>query len=228
MKIAIIPARGGSKRIPRKNIRLFLGKPIIAYAIETAKRSGCFDRIIVSTDDTEIAEIAKTYGADVPYVRSAGTSDDNASLHDVVVEVMSFLSEDILVRQVALILPTSPLLTVEIVKEVMECLDIEGYDSALTVAEYDVSPDKALTISDNGVIVRQNSSQLLKRSQELKTYFHDAGQIYAFYANDVVRRNTLTGSQCKAVILDRMSCQDIDTLNDWLLAEMKYKLGVEQ
>ncbi|MEZ9665368.1 pseudaminic acid cytidylyltransferase [Vibrio cyclitrophicus] len=228
MKVAIIPARGGSKRIPRKNIKLFCGKPIIAYAIEVAKRAGYFDRIIVSTDDAEIANIAQAYGADVPYVRSAKSSDDQATLHDVVVEVLSLLPRTTQETKVALILPTSPLLKVETVHMVMECLENKDYDSAITVAKYEVSPDKALTLSGNGSIRRQNASQLMKRSQDHETFYHDAGQMYAFYADDVISRQTLTGMHCKAVILDRMSCQDIDTPSDWVLAEVKYKLGSEK
>ncbi|GAL08842.1 N-acetylneuraminate cytidylyltransferase [Photobacterium aphoticum] len=227
MNIAIIPARGGSKRIPRKNIKLFCGKPIIAYAIESAKKSGCFDRVIVSTDDTEIAEIAKAYGADVPYVRSAKSSDDLATLHDVVIEVLRLLTESVTEANVALILPTSPLLSTATIYKVMAELNNEDYDSVLTVVEYEVSPDKALGLSENGSIIRQNASKLVKRSQEQQTLYHDAGQIYAFRAEDVTKRKTLTGNQCKAVILDRLNCQDIDTPSDWVLAEMKYKLGRE-
>ncbi|NAZ46789.1 pseudaminic acid cytidylyltransferase [Vibrio toranzoniae] len=227
MKIAIIPARGGSKRIPRKNIKLFCGKPIISYSIESARQSGCFDRVIVSTDDVEIAEIAKTYGAEVPYVRSAKSSDDYASLHDVVVEVLTQLTESVSVAHVALILPTSPLLSADTIRTVMDYLGTEEYDSALTVVEYEVSPDKALTLSDSGSIVRQDSNQLMKRSQEHMKCYHDAGQIYAFYADDVRSRKTLTGKRCKAVILDHMDSHDIDTPNHWLLAEMKYKLSRE-
>lgn len=227
MKIAIIPARGGSKRIPRKNIKLFCGKPIISYSIEAARQSGCFDRVIVSTEDDEIAEIAKTYGAEVPYVRSVKSSDDYASLHDVVVEVLSQLTESVSVTHVALILPTSPLLNIDNIHTVMEYLDKEEYDSVLTVVEYEVSPDKALSLSESGSIVRLNANQLTKRSQEHMKCYHDAGQIYAFYAGDVLSRKTLTGEHCKAIILDRMNCHDIDTPDDWLLAEMKYKLSRE-
>lgn len=226
MNVAIIPARGGSKRIPRKNIKLFFGKPVIAYAIEAATLSGCFDRVIVSTDDQEIADVAKAYGAEVPYLRSKSSSTDHATLHDVVVEVLDSLKAFSL-KNIALILPTSPLLRINTVQEVMSYLDSDEYDSALTVVEYETSPDKALSLASNGSIIRQNISLLVKRSQEHQTFYHDAGQIYAFRANEVLARKTLTGAQCRAVILDRMNCQDIDVPSDWVLAEMKFKLGQE-
>ncbi|EJK2116476.1 pseudaminic acid cytidylyltransferase [Vibrio navarrensis] len=226
MNVAIIPARGGSKRIPRKNIKLFFGKPVIAYAIEAATLSGCFDRVIVSTDDQEIADVAKAYGAEVPYLRSKSSSTDHATLHDVVVEVLDSLKAFSL-KNIALILPTSPLLRINTVQEVMSYLDSDEYDSALTVVEYETSPDKALSLASNGSIIRQNISLLVKRSQEHQTFYHDAGQIYAFRANEVLARKTLTGAQCRAVILDRMNCQDIDVPSDWVLAEMKFKLGRE-
>ncbi|MCF7487674.1 pseudaminic acid cytidylyltransferase [Vibrio sp. A2-1] len=225
MKIAIIPARGGSKRIPRKNIKDFHGKPIIAYSIEAALASGCFDKVIVSTDDDEIADVANQYGAEVPFIRSMKSSDDHATLHDVVVEVLERLTEHSTVSNVALILPTSPLLSIATISKAMNHLNNEDYDSALTVVEYETSPDKALGLSNIGSIVRQNIGQLVKRSQEHQAFYHDAGQIYAFRANEVLARKTLTGNQCKAVILERMGCQDIDTPSDWVLAEMKYKLG---
>jgi pseudaminic acid cytidylyltransferase len=224
MKVAIIPARGGSKRIPRKNIKKFYGKPIIAYAIEVAKKSGCFDRIIVSTDDDEIAQIARDFGAETPFLRSEIASDDHASLHDVVSEVIEKLNYEAKVGNVALILPTSPLLSIETVKEVFDSLAVNECDSALTVVEYEVSPDKALGLSEHGCIVRQNSASLTKRSQEHQKFYHDAGQIYAFKGSDVTSRNTLTGPNCKAIILERLECQDIDTLDDWFLAEVKYEL----
>lgn len=226
MNVAIIPARGGSKRIPRKNIKLFFGKPVIAYAIEAAALSGCFDRVIVSTDDQEIADVAKAYGAEVPYLRSKSSSTDHATLHDVVVEVLDSLKAFSL-KNIALILPTSPLLSINTVQEVMSYLDGDEYDSALTVVEYETSPDKALSLASNGSIIRQNISLLVKRSQDHQTFYHDAGQIYAFRANEVLARKTLTGAQCRAVILDRMNCQDIDVPSDWVLAEMKFKLGRE-
>lgn len=224
MNIAIIPARGGSKRIPRKNIKLFLGKPIIAYSIETAISSGSFDRVIVSTDDQEIADVAKTYGAEVPYIRSDKSSTDHASLHDVVVEVLNCMPDKKFLRDIGLIIPTSPLMSIHTVKEVMGSLNSEEYDSALTVVPYETSPDKALSLTDNGSIIRNNASLLIKRSQEHQKFYHDAGQIYAFRADDILERKTLTGKRCRAIILDYMNCQDIDFPSDWILAEMKFKL----
>ena len=222
MNIAIIPARGGSKRIPRKNIKLFYGKPIIAYAIEVAKNAKCFDRIIVSTDDNEIAKIARTFGAETPFQRSKGASDDHASLHDVVVEVISELSQEIIVNKVAVILPTSPLLSTKTVQSVFNSLEEANYDSALTVVEYEVSPDKALGLSELGCIEKKNIGLLNKRSQEQQKLYHDAGQIYVFKGLEITTRKSLTGECCKAIILSRLNCQDIDTKEDWLLAEAKY------
>ncbi|MBC5832146.1 pseudaminic acid cytidylyltransferase [Vibrio metschnikovii] len=227
MNIAIIPARGGSKRIPRKNIKLFFGKPIIAYSIETAMRSGCFDRVMVSTDDQEIADVAKAYGAEVPPLRSEKSSTDHATLHDVVAEVLDSFKDEFSLKNIALILPTSPLLSINTVQAVMGSLDGDEYDSALTVVEYETSPDKALSLSSTGSIIRQNISLLVKRSQDHQIFYHDAGQIYAFRADEVLERKTLTGDKCKAVILDRMHCQDIDVPSDWAIAEIKFKLSQE-
>ena len=223
MNIAIIPARGGSRRIPQKNIKHFAGQPIIAYPIKAALTSGCFDHVMVSTDNEQIARIARDYGASTPFYRTSGTANDVASLHDVVLETLTGLSNlNHVIEQVAVILPTTPMLNVNTIKNVMRFVDHPEYDSAITVTEYAVSPQRALSLSPDGTIIKHHNVQPGIRSQEQPKYLHDAGQMYAFHAADVSQRNTLSGAKCQAIILDYMQCQDIDTDDDWAIAEFKY------
>lgn len=222
MRIAIIPARGGSKRIPRKNIRLFKGMPIIFYAIQVAQHSKLFDRIIVSTDDQEIADTAESFGAEIPFLRSKEASDDYSTLYDVAKEVIINLNLNIKNLDVAIILPTAPLLTVSTVKKCLHNLENDEFDSALTVTEFEVNPKRALEIGSNGCIVKCFSSDIRYRSQDHKILYHDAGQMYAFSAKEMLGRETITSSKSKAVVLKRLECQDIDSEDDWFLAEVKY------
>lgn len=224
MDIAIIPARGGSKRIIGKNIKPFLGQPIIGYSIKAALESKCFDKVYVSTDDHAIAKVSIEYGAEVPFYRDGSSSDDHATLHEVVVNFLSTLESAHEVEKVGLILATAPLLTIETVRNVMSSLDEPCIDSALTVTEFEVSPFRSLSISASGCIIKNHESKLRNRSQDFPSHYYDAGQIYGFYAEGVLKREAITSDRCKAVILDRFSCQDIDTMSDWYLAEAKYKL----
>lgn len=224
MRIAIIPARGGSKRIPRKNIKLFNGKPILAYSIEAAIESDCFQRVLVSTEDLEIAQIAKSFGAEIPFFRSKKTADDYSTLHDVVVEIIESLELYNEHVQIIVILPTVPFLTSKKVKDFTAAFEDERYDSAITVVSYDVSPFKALKICDSGFLGRASQGHLQERSQDLDDLFHDAGQMYAFYADEILLRTSLVGMSCKPVQVDRAECHDIDDLYDWSIAEMKYAM----
>ncbi len=224
MKIVIIPARGGSKRITRKNIRLFHGKPILAYPIEAAVEAKCIERVIVSTEDPEIAEIARSFGAETPFLRSNQAADDHSTLHDVAVEVINNLQLSNEHVQVIVILPTVPFVTPQKVIDFATILDDKNYDSALTVVRYEVSPFKALSISEDGVLEKASQDHLSERTQDLDDLFHDAGQMYAFYANEVLTRNSLTGVSCVPVKVERAECHDIDDLYDWSMAEMKYTL----
>ncbi len=221
--IAVIPARGGSKRIPGKNIKDFLGLPILAYSISTALASGLFEVVMVSTDDEEIAEVAKRFGAEVPFIRSSKNSDDYATTVDVLNEVLSaYRSEKNKAFDFACcIYATAPLIKKDKIIEGYQVLVSENRESVFPVVAYGYPVWRGLQI-ENGktqMIWKQYQSE---RSQDLKTVYHDAGQWYWFDA-----RKTLTGlftENSSSVILSEMEVQDIDTMNDWKLAELKFKL----
>lgn len=221
--LAIIPARGGSKRIPRKNIQNFLGKPIIAYSIEAALQSGLFDEVMVSTDDKEIAEIAIQYGAKVPFFRSAKTADDFATTLDVLKEVeLCYTNElNITFDFICCIYPTSPLLRVEKIKEGFHLLKDKNLDVVYPIVAFSYPILRAVEIVD-GVTQMVWNQYMNSRSQDLKTYYHDAGQWYWYNPSKIV--DSLFTNKTASIILGEDEIQDIDTLTDWKLAEMKYKL----
>lgn len=223
-KIAIIPARGGSKRIPRKNIKEFLGKPIIAYSIEAALESNAFDEVMVSTDDTEIAEIAKKYGANVPFFRSPEMSDDTAMTAPVLIEVLDEykkLGHDF--QYCCCIYPTAPFINSKKINEGMELLLKSGADSVLPVVKFSYPPQRCL-------IKRGDNVQMLHpenynvRSQDLEPYYHDAGQFYCLKTLSLRNEIKLFCKNILPIILSECEVQDIDTTEDWKIAEMKYKL----
>ena len=223
MKIAIIPARGGSKRIPRKNIRLFAGKPIIAYSIETAIASGLFDRVIVSTEDTEIAEISTRHGADVPFRRPPNLSDDEASTDTVLFHAIAEC-ERIYgpVRQGCCLYPTSPLLTTADLARGFDLLLEYAATSAFPVVKYDFPIDQAFALE--GVRLRARWPEMLSsRSQFLPDYYHDAGMFYWFDVAKVLLAGQLFCDDCVAFPIPAERCQDINTEDDWALAELKYR-----
>ncbi|MCA9816330.1 MAG: pseudaminic acid cytidylyltransferase [Cyanobacteria bacterium HKST-UBA01] len=220
--LAIIPARGGSKRIPRKNIRDFLGKPIIAYSIEAAIHSDLFQDVIVSTDDEEIASIARSYGAAVPFMRSAETSDDNTGIMAVVEEVVESLKqEDRTYEFSCCILATAPFVTAQKLADSYRCIKDAGTASLSTVSEFDYPIQRALRIEENrlSMLTPQN---YLKRSQDLEKCFHDAGQFYWFLnsALKLTINNLFEGAY--PFIIPASEMQDIDTETDWKIAEYKY------
>lgn len=217
--LAIIPARGGSKRIPRKNIRPFLGKPIIAYSIEAAQQSGLFDEIMVSTDDEEIIEVANEYGASIPFKRSAENADDYATLADVVDEVVeSYKSENKAFNYGCCILPTAPLIKGENLRGALKVLVEEDFDSVRPVVPFSYPIQRALRLN-NGRIEMFNPENQNVRSQDLEPAYHDAGQFY-WFRFDKGMRSVKKG----AIVLTNKEVQDIDDKEDWKLAEMKFKL----
>lgn len=221
--IAIIPARGGSKRIPRKNIKLFMGKPVIAYSIEAALRSGLFDEVMISTDDDEIAEIACKYGAKVPFMRSADTSNDYAATADVILEVLKKYREqgkefDI----VCCIYSTAPFVTPERLKEGYAKMSI-GIDSVFTCVAYSYPVQRSLHIID-GKISMVSPEYIACRSQDLEPLYHDAGQFYMSHVASFIQEKTFWGNNTAGLVLSELEVQDLDTLTDWTLAEMKYEL----
>ncbi len=223
--IAIIPARGGSKRIPNKNIKLFLGKPIIYYSIKVAIDSCLFDEIMVSTDSQEIADISIKYGASVPFLRSKKNSDDNATTISVLKEVLNKYDG---FTYAACIYPTAPLISVKSLTEAKTIISETNFDSVFTVIKYGHPVQRALKVNDkSGKVEMINKDNLNIRSQDLISTFHDAGQFYFFKINPVMESNTLFTDNSRALILSELEAQDIDTEPDWKLAELKYKLRDE-
>ena len=223
-RLAIIPARGGSKRIPGKNIKDFLGKPIIAYSIETAAASGLFDEIMVSTDDEAIADTARRYGAVVPFMRSAEASDDFATTADVLREVLSkYAGQGHDIEEACCIYATAPLMNGERLVEALAEMHAGGYDCAFPVVQFSYPPQRGLVIR-NGKVSRNDPKHAMTRSQDLEPIYHDAGQFYFFKVDSFAARNTLISTNSCAIVLPELEVQDLDNLTDWALAEMKYKL----
>lgn len=222
--IAVITARGGSKRIPRKNIKDFNGKPIMAYSIEAAVGSGVFDKVMVSTEDEEIADIARHFGAEVPFYRSAETASDYATTTDVLNEVISGYekmgeSYDI----VACIYPTAPFITSKRLREAVQRLKASDADSLIPVVRFSFPPQRAMEIREGYLIFRQ-PEYMNSRSQDLTPHYHDAGQFYVFKKDSFIRNQRIMAGRILPMELPETEVQDIDNPVDWQLAELKYKL----
>jgi pseudaminic acid cytidylyltransferase len=225
MNIAIIPARGGSKRIPRKNIKEFHGKPLIAYSIEAAKASKCFDRIIVSTDDIEIAEVAKKYGAEVPFIRPAEISDDFATTMDVMQHAITYCTEQgYKLNLVCCIYATAPFLLPEYLQQAQAELNDSTIEYAFSVTSFAFPIQRAIKLTDVGTVNMFNSEHSDTRSQDLTEAYHDAGQFYWGKASAFSQGKAIFAAHSKAVILPRKRVQDIDTPEDWELAEALYSV----
>jgi pseudaminic acid cytidylyltransferase len=223
-RIAIIPARGGSKRIPRKNIRDFLGKPIIAYTIEVATQSGVFDEVMVSTDDEEIAKLSTYYGASVPFFRSSKTADDFATTVAVLEEVLNNYKEKGREFDYACcIYPTSPLIQVEKLKHAMDLIESKKFDSVFPVLKFSYPIWRSLKI-EAGKAFMNWPEYLNTRSQDLPASFHDAGQFYWLCVTCFLKNLSLFTNNSGVLELDELEVQDIDHLTDWKLAELKYQL----
>jgi len=224
VNIAIIPARGGSKRIPRKNIKLFFGKPMIAWSIEAAKASGCFDRIIVSTDDDEIADIAKRYGAEVPFMRPAELSNDFAGTTPVVKHAIeTLLAQGGTLNDVCCIYATAPFVTAEDIRQAFEKLVANNCNYVFSATSFPFPIQRALKVSERGYVEMFQPENFAKRSQDLEESFHDAGQFYWGTVKAWVDESLIFGHNSMAHILPRYRVQDIDTPEDWLRAEMLFK-----
>ncbi len=225
--LAIIPCRGGSKRIPRKNIKDFLGKPIIAYSIEAAFESNLFETVMVSTDDKEIAEIALNFGAKVPFFRSAETSGDYATTIDVIHEVISqykyhFKKE---FDFVCCIYPTAPLIQVTHLKLGLDLINSSHFDCVFPVVAFAYPVWRGLIITDQGKTQMFWPEYLNTRSQDLKKLYHDAGQWY--WMNIKQLNRSIFTQNTGSIILSEHEVQDIDNFSDWKLAEIKYKISHE-
>jgi N-acylneuraminate cytidylyltransferase len=226
MTVAIIPARGGSKRIPRKNIQLFHGKPIIAYAIETAIESALFSRVIVSTDDEEIAQIAKNHGAEVPFLRSEENADDFATTSSVLLEVLEQLSTSgELYTSACCIYPTSPLIDSKDLKHANEQFIKNKYDVLISCVAYSFPIQRSFQLNNKTFNVELNQPDAInQRSQDLIKNYHDAGAMYFFNVQKFKAAKSLWEGNIGAFELSELKVQDIDTLEDWKIAELKYSI----
>jgi pseudaminic acid cytidylyltransferase len=222
--ICIIPARGGSKRIPRKNIKEFLGKPIIAYSIHAALDSGLFDEVMVSTDDLEIAEIAKNFGAKVPFMRSVNNSDDFATTFDVIEEVIkSYESQGNKFENICCIYSCAPFVTKHKLNEAYSKLKTDNFDTVFPVIQYSFPIQRAIGLF-NGKIEMFDKKHKNTRTQDLPKSFHDSGQFYWMNTKAILNKKCLITDNTGIIIISELESQDIDTELDWKLAELKYRL----
>jgi len=223
--ICIIPARGGSKRIPRKNIKDFCGKPIIAYSIEVARQSGLFKKIVVSTDDEQIADVAKAYGAEVPFIRPSRLSDDIVGTSKVFLHALEWLEEHGISAEFACcIYATAPLLQVQYLLAGRDALKHGSANTAISVTSYPYSIFRSLKIDGKGYAEMFWPEYRKKRSQDMPEAYHDAGQFYWVRLINFILEPNLLGKQTKAIILPRWQVQDIDTQEDWTHAELLYQI----
>jgi len=224
MRVAIIPARGGSKRIPRKNIKDFCGKPMIAWSIEAAKASGYFDRIIVSTDDHEIAEIARQWGADVPFMRPPELSDDYTGTIPVIRHAVQWLdANESKVDYACCVYATAPFVSVQDLKAGWELIDGSDYDYAFSVTSYGFPIQRAIRMTEQGRVAMFNPENFMTRSQDLEEAWHDAGQFYWGTAKAWCEEKVIFGEGSVPVKLPRHRVQDIDTPEDWTRAEWLFR-----
>lgn len=218
--LCIIPARGGSKRIPRKNIKPFMGKPIIAYSIEAALNSGLFDEVMVSTDDVEFAEVAKQFGAAVPFLRSEKTANDYAGLTDVIDEVVATYKErGIIFDNYCCLLSTAPFVNSDLLKQSYELFVEKEFDTLRPIVRFDYPIQRAYRMDEDNVVSFMQPEYLNTRSQDLEKAYHDAGLFY--WGTCAVG---FKGNKWGGYVIDESVCQDIDTEDDWRMAELKFKL----
>jgi pseudaminic acid cytidylyltransferase len=222
--LAIIPARGGSKRIPGKNIKSFEGVPIIAFAIGAARESGAFDEIMVSTDSEEIAEVAVRHGAAVPFLRSVQAADDHATTSEVLTEVLDrYAASDQRFELGCCIYPCNPFLTADKLRAARRAFEAGGFDCLFTAVRYGYPPQRAFRIED-GRMRLVSPENIDRRSQDLEPIFHDAAQYYWFRVDALRRSGRLWTDNTGVMELPESEVQDIDTPTDWALAELKYRM----
>lgn len=224
MKLAIIPARAGSKRIPAKNVKPFLGQPILAYSIEAALSSGLFDDVVISTDSEMIGELARSYGASFPFRRSEKNSDDFATTADVLLEVLEMYALHFeKATVVCCIYPTAPFVTAEKLKASFNLLTEGRFDSVFPILRYSHPIQRSLRL--DGTHLRMiHPEHVNTRSQDLKPAYHDSGQFYWIMAEQLERKKRIITDNTGAYVISDLEAQDIDTEDDWKLAELKYQL----
>lgn len=221
--VAIITARGGSKRIPRKNIKNFMDKPIMAYSIIAAVESGVFDEVMVSTDDKEIAEVSKKYGAVVPFFRSPATSDDFSNTNDVLKEVLTVYRDmGMKFDNACCIYPTAPFVTAAKLKAALKKLEESGADTVMPVAEFSFPIWRSVSMDANSKIAFNWPENAFRRSQDLPPAYHDCGQYYFFNVERFLTNGMLVTGNTYGILTPSTEMQDIDNEDDWKLAEIKY------
>ncbi len=229
MKLAIIPARGGSKRIPRKNIKLFHGKPMISWSIAAAQKSGCFDRIIVSTDDEEIAAVAREWGAETPFLRPAELSDDHTGTNAVIKHALRWLdNEGSPATHACCIYATAPFVQASSLQEGLSRLIQSERSYAFTVTSFPFPIQRAIRISSEGTVEAIWPENIFRRSQDLEEAYHDAGQFYWGTAEAFLNDTVVFSSASVPIVLPRHLVQDIDTLEDWRRAELMFRVIQEE
>ena len=226
--VAIITARGGSKRIPRKNVKEFLGKPILLYSIEAALNSGIFEEVMVSTEDEEIAELARKAGAVVPFMRGDENANDFATTTDVLLEVVGeYEKRGKHFEFGCCIYPTAPFVTAEKLRDGMEKLAASDADTLMPVVPFSFPPQRGMVIREEKLQFVQ-PEHALTRSQDLEHWYHDVGQFYCFRTENFKRNKILTVGNVLPYVVSELEVQDIDTISDWKIAEMKYEAMVEK
>ena len=226
MKIAIIPARGGSRRIINKNIKKFCGKPIIAYSIETAKKSKLFDRIIISTDSKKIAKIAKQYGGEVPFIRPKSLSGDYTGTAEVTAHAVNLIKEkyNTNIKVVCCIYAIAPFIQVKDLHKAWKLFKFGKWNFVFAATSYSYPVFRSFQKKENGGLKPLYPNHLKKRSQDLNIVLHDAGQFYWATPNNWIKKKLSFNHQSTVIELPNWRVQDIDTLEDWKRAELKYKI----
>jgi N-acylneuraminate cytidylyltransferase len=225
MNICVIPARGGSKRIKKKNIKLFLGKPIISYSIQTALKSQCFDMVLVSTDDVEIKDIAIKYGAKVPFLRSKSISDDYTPINEVIKDSISWLIDNgYKVDNVCCLYATSPFAQADSISKGLRSLLSSRKSFSVAVTEFNYPVQRAVRIIDKVSIEPMFPKFISMRSQDLEQSFHDAGQFYWGTLSAILNDIDVLSTNSTFVTIPSYMVQDIDTLDDWKRAELMFKV----
>ena len=223
--LCVIPARGGSKRIPGKNIRDFLGKPIIAYSIEAAIKSGLFEEVMVSTDDEEIAQVALKYVAKLPFMRSEKNSDDFATTADVLLEVLiGYEKQGKNFDQACCLYPTAPFVSVESLHRGLDLLISEDYDTVLPIVEFSFPILRSLKMGKNGIVEPNWNEYMSYRSQDLEPAYHDVGQFYWLNVSSFMKNKQLFTRNTGGIEVSSFHAQDIDNETDWKMAELKYQI----
>jgi len=225
MRLCIIPARGGSKRIPRKNIKEFFGQPMIAYSIKAAIDSQYFDKVIVSTDDGEIAEVAKEYGAEVPFIRPDELANDHVATIPVIKHAIEWFDDQgQSPSEVCCLYATAPFVQPNTIREVYKKMKKEQADYCFTVTSFAFPIQRAIKVTKDNRIDMFYPEHFETRSQDLKEAYHDAGQLYWGKAEAFKQQNPLFSESSTPYILSRHLVQDVDTLEDWRRAELMYQV----